>query len=560
MPQSIFQATMKACALIPAILLTASCTEPSNATPTEAKPAPENAPMVQRDKPNIVFIAVDDLNVYNTVLGNETDSFLRKVYPNPEVRDSVLERLTPNLNRLAEQSLTFNRAYSAAPLCGPSRTALMTGVPPHQSHYYAHEKHFRGHPSLTNATTLPQYLKSQGYFTTGAGKVFHKGRSYLDRGYFSDWPDQIYSWNHWVEVHSGTGINGKSDTPASETVSKYWPAPEAANKQFTRFGVTTVPRTRSNDYVNARFGAELITQGTAKLTNVRGDVETVTLPKTQPWFVAIGLFAPHLPWVVEQEYHDLFPTNEMAIDRELLNWVHESIQDLSPTGLKIASQSKFVDIIAHGKQLEGDEGELNAWREAFQSYLATVAYSDRNIGELVDAIARNSEKDNTVVVLWADHGYHIGDKNREAKTTLWEGANHTNLIVLDPRKANTTKGLRTQATVSLQDLYPTIVSMAGLPRPQGIYGYDLTPILDSPDAQWEPPVLNTHLRDNHALRTDQYRYIRFANGDQELYDMIEDPHEFTNLARNPAYAETLKTFNQQLDQVLQMTPDDYASH
>lgn len=515
------------------------------------------SPEKKESPPNFVFIAIDDLNVYNTVLGGIPQSFLAKVYPDPEIREAVVKRLTPNLDRLASQSLTFENAFCASPLCGPSRTALMTGVPPHLSGYYHHDRHFRAYETLTKVTTLPQYLKDNGYFTSGLGKVFHKGRSYLDRGYFSDWPDRLYSWSHWIEVHSGTGRTQGSKAEFTEKNSKYWKQDGRPIKHFTRFGKTTLPLNQSNDYTNAKFVADLISEGSASIVDEHGKRHNLNLPTDKPYFLACGLFAPHLPWIAREEFFEMFPQEEMRINKELLKWVRKDLEDLSSTGQNKTARTGFTKLINYGLELDGEGGDVNAWKDALQSYLATIAAMDQCLGSLVDAIENNPAGHNTVVLLWSDHGYHIGDKNREGKTTLWEGANHCNLIIRAPQFKEASRGLRTTAPVSLQDMYPTIVSLAGLDRPTHLHGYDLTPILKNPDTNWKAPVLNTFEADNHSLRTLTHRYLRFENGDQELYDLSNDPLEVINLANDPESKDQLEKFSELLDKTLAMKPSDY---
>ena len=503
-----------------------------------------------KQKPNVLFIAIDDLNVYNSPLGELPTNFLQKVYPDSILRAKVIDRLTPNLQRFADQALTFERAYCAAPLCGPSRTALLTGVPPHVSGYYQHDQHFRGYPSLTDVITLPQYLRRNGYFTAGIGKVFHKSQSYLDRGVFSDWPDQLYSWDHWIETRIGIGPSPEAHASAQESTSPFWPQGDKPARHFSRFGRTQLPREQSNDYYNAQFISQLILDGHAEVRDLHGQIQRVDIPSEQPYFLACGLFAPHLPWIVPQEYWDLFPQDEMAIDQELLHWLEEDLQDLSPSGLRLAKHSPFVELREHARKLKLEESEIAAWRTVFQAYLATVAWSDRNLALLIDAVEQNPQKDNTVVILWSDHGYHMGDKSREGKVTLWEAANHCNLIIRDPRQAELHAGLYSQALSSLQDLYPTVVSLAGLARPKHIYGQDLSPLLTKPTQNWPHSILSTNGEGNHSLRSDRFRYLRYRNGDQELYDLQADPLEVHNLALDSAYSGKMAKLDALLEQKL----------
>ncbi len=507
------------------------------------------------EMPNFIFIALDDLNIYNTLLGNMPGNFLEMVYPDPETRSGVIERLTPHIEELADESFTFTSAFCPFPLCGPSRTALFTGVPPHVSGYYFHDKAFRGYETLTDAVTLPQYLKDNGYYTSGIGKVFHKSYAYLDRGYFSDWPDRLYSWDDWVEVYTGTGRSHESDVQFEEYISEYWPDTDDPGRRYTRFGVTTVPREESKDYRNARHISDLILHGRSVIKNMHGQTREITVPEDKPYFLACGLFAPHLPWVVPQEFHDLFPRSEMAISGQLMEWVQTDLEDLSASGKRMTSRTGFTRLVERGLEVEGEGGDVHAWKAYFQAYLATVAYSDRNVGLLLDAIRRNPERENTVVILWSDHGYHVGDKNRTGKTTLWEAANHCNLVIHLPWAEE--KGVEIDRPVSLQELYPTLVALAGLSRPSHIHGYDLTPLLQDPSIRWEMPVLNTNGEGDHALRTGEYRYLKYSNGDQELYDLKEDPFEYRNLAGEMACHSVLDSLDAMLETTLERKPQEY---
>ncbi len=517
-------------------------------------PTGVSAQQHKENLPNFVFIAVDDLNWYNSVLGDEPGNFLAKFYPDKRIRQEVIKRLTPNLQRLKKQAITFANAYSAAPLCGPSRTALLTGVPPHHSGYYQHDKHFRHYESLTDAITMPQYLKENGYFTAGLGKVFHKPKAYLDRGFFSDWPDRLYSWSDWVEVNAGIGPAQDIQKKVEEKLSRYWVNETGDKNHFTRFGTTNIAREEANDFVNAHYLGELLTNGEATITGINGS-HTLKLPDDKPYFLACGLFAPHRPWVVPQQYLDIFPVEEMQIDENLRVEVLKDLEDLSATGKRITTKTDVDKFLEQGRRIDGEQGGVNAWKAVLQAYLGTIAYSDANIGVLIDAVQKSPKKNNTVLFLWSDHGYHIGDKNREGKVTLWEAANRCNLMIRDFRTK--TKDVKITTPVSLQDLYPTIVSMAGLQRPKDVYGNNISSIIENPKTELKTQVLNTHGENNHALRTVKYRYIRFANGDQELYDMQKDPYEYKNLIKDKNSKATLEQLDSKLDSLLVLKPSQY---
>ncbi|GEA12231.1 sulfatase-like hydrolase/transferase [Alteromonas sp. KUL49] len=496
-------------------------------------------------QPNFLFIAVDDLNVFNTAMQHHESSFLQRVYPDETSRQQVYDRLTPNLASLAHKGVTFNYAYSAAPLCGPSRTALLTGVPPHISGYDNHQKHFRHHESLANVVTLPQYLRRNGYFTAGVGKVFHKGRAVYEKGHFNDWPDRLFSWDEWLEMYVGNGNQSGLSPSARETLSPYYLGDE---KSYKRFGITEVQTEFSNDYRNMEFVAELLLNGESSRVDANGEQRTVVLPKDKPFFLAAGMFAPHLPFVAEQKYFDLFPQNEMAINGEFVEQLVDEVSGLSTGADKLVRDSSFVQLLAQN-EARGSGLGVAAFKAKLQAYLATIAYADQSIGVLLNAIDEHPLSSNTVVILWSDHGYHLGDKLREGKITLWEPANLANLIIIDPRASDAMQRT-TDVKVSLQDLYPTIVELAGLSIPRHVHGTSLVDVINNDESNWENAVLNTNGLGNHAVRTDEYRYIRYRDGSEELFNMVNDPFEIDNLVSSAESKEQLDSHRRLLDRLL----------
>ena len=514
--------------------------------PGAGSPGEEEA---ETGKPNFLFIAVDDLNHYTSFLVEQEGSFLSKLYPDKAERARMAQRLTPNLQRLASQSLTFTRAYCPQALCGPSRTALLSGIPPHVSGYYAHEEHFRYNPVLEEVVTLPQYLKANGYATIGLGKIFHKAQvEEKDDGRLHDWPDMRHSWSTWIERRIGVA----GPAPAPRVRSPYSP-----DSGLLVFGTSETPVEQSWDYLNAGFAATLFLEGTASLEDVHGETRLVSLPGDQPFFLACGLFAPHLPWYVPREFYDRFPAGEIQFDEELVNWIRQDIGDLPEMARKRFLGNDFETLYALGENhTTGPDG----LRAAVQAYLATIAFSDHCLGQLVDAVEKSPHRDNTVVILWSDHGWHLGDKQRFRKHALWDPATHNVLLVRDPAYPETTRGRRTDEVVSLQSLYPTIANRAGLPVPAHVHGHDLRPLLEDPGTAFNHGAVMTQGEGNHALRTNGWRYIRYRDGGQELYDMRSDPFEYNNLAIDPAFSEHLSAMDAELRRQLRMVPGDYRSH
>lgn len=476
-------------------------------------------------RPNFLFIAIDDLNDFAGYVAEEPGNFLQVIYPDATIRARVCKQLTPNLDKLARNSAPFARAYCPSALCGPSRTSLMTGVPPHRSGYYNHQRHFRTYDTLKDAVTLPQQLKNSGYFTTGLGKLFHKPTGTVNGSIKNDWADARNSWSVWLN-HS-TGCNGGKP-------GKYSP-PNGGNMVFGR---SRLPLENSGDWMAADFVARLLEHGeaTMKPEGRRGNdgPASVKLPSDQSFFLGCGLFRPHLPFYAPSEFFDLFPTENMSgLNRESLEGIVADLDDL-PTGAQRFSDfknGKMRVVMDHAKSLGADE-EVAAWRAMVQSYLACVAYADACLGRLIEGYEKSPQHNNTVLLLWSDHGYHLGSKYHVAKQALWEEANRVQFIVHDPRKPKSCDGKLRRQIVSLNDLYPTICEMAGTEvGPQVEVGRSLVSLIDDADAEpVHDHLLMTYQEGNHSIRTATHKLSCYKDESIELYDMLADPTQSNNLA------------------------------
>lgn len=489
-----------------------------------AAPAPTPAP-----PPNFLFIAIDDLNTFNGFSVGEAGNFLQTIYPDPEVRAAVAARLTPNLDRLQRNAATFQRAYCHSALCGPSRTALLTGIPTHLSGYYQHARNFRTYPTLHDTVTLPQYLQAQGYFTAGLGKIFHKPVGNPAGTDANDWADARHSWTQWI--NHPTGCNGG-------TKSRYSP-PDG----LFSFGPSRLATAEAADYQLADFVARVLADGSATTTNTRGRGDgpvTLTLPADQPFFLAAGLFRPHLPFHAPREYFDRFPVDEMTgLNRAALDAIIADLDDIPRDGLRFADRGsgKMHALMERGRELEGAPGEIAAWRSMVQAYLACVSFADTCVGRIIQGYVASPRRDNTVIVLWSDHGYHLGDKYHVAKQALWEEANRCVLMIRDPRLPGSLDGQPRHQLTALTDLYPTLTDLAGLPTPDHIMGTSLRPLLqDAAAPELHSELLMTYQEGNHAIRTPTHTFARYRDGGVELYDDLTDPFQFTNLAGRPELA------------------------
>lgn len=501
------------------------------------------------ERPNFLFIAVDDLNDFAGYAADEPGNFLQVIYPDKDVRAEVCKRLTPNLDRLARKSAPFVRAYCPSALCGPSRTSLMTGVAPYRSGYYGHSKHFRTYDTLKDAVTLPQRLKESGYFTTGLGKLFHKPTGNAKGPIKNDWADARYSWSVWLN-HS-TGCNGAN-------FGKYSP-PKGGNMVF---GPSRLSTMETGDWMAADFAARLLENGRAQMKPAgrRGNVgpASVTLPEDQPFFLGCGLFRPHLPFVAPKAFFERFPTDEMTgLNQTTLAAILDDLDDL-PSGAERFTDvrnGKMRVVVDHARSL-GEGEEIAGWRAMVQSYLACVCFADTCLGRLIEGYEKSPEYNNTVLFLWSDHGYHMGAKYHIAKQALWEEANRVQFIVHDPRNKACCNGKLRRQIVSLNDLYPTICELADTAvGPQAGMWRSITSLLDDADA---PPVhehlLMTYQEGNHSIRTATHKLNRYNDGTLELYDMIGDPSQRTNLAGDKRMNQIRKQLLTTLEEQTNETP------
>lgn len=421
------------------------------------------------NKPNVLFIAIDDLNDWIGCLGGHPDT------------------RTPNLDRLAKQGVLFTQAHCAAPVCNPSRAALMSGKLPSTSGVYENQQPMRKSPAIKDAVTLPQHFMAHGYRVVGGGKIYH--------GAYPDPPS-------WQEYYPDQ-IKNKPPDP----VPPNRPVNGIPNTGHFDWGPVQVPDSEMGDYKVVDWASKELSRKHDK-----------------PFFLACGIFRPHLPWYVPQKYFDMFDVNKVTLP----NVKEDDLDDVPPIGRRLALRSGD-----HKKVIEH-----NQWRQAVRSYLASIAFADAQVGRVLDALERSAYAKNTIVVLWSDHGWHLGEKLHWRKFALWEEATHNVLMVKAP--GVTKPGSRCQRTVSLMDIYPTLIDLCGLKKRDGLEGVSLMPLLRNPSAEWNRPALTTYLRGNHSVRSERWRYIRYNDGTEELYDHSKDPLEWTNLASKSELAPVKK--------------------
>ena len=407
-------------------------------------------------KPNVLFIAVDDLRDWVGYIGK---------YPASK---------TPNIDRLAARGVGFMKSYCAAPVCNPSRAALMSGLRPFTTGVYENNNDWR--TVIPENLTLTTAFRQGGYYVCGAGKIYHE--AYPRR---SEWDDYL----------ANEGKRGAETDAQNEGTSGIRFAPlDCRDDELADWKIT--------DYAIAELGKK----------------------HDKPFFLACGLHKPHMPWNVPRKYYDMYPLKDI----ELPPYTESDLDDVPPAGIRMAKpQGDHAEILRTGK-----------WKNAIQGYLAATAYTDMNIGRLLDAFDKSAYKDNTIIVLWCDHGWHLGEKQHWRKFALWEEATHAPLIWVAP--GVTQPGGRCERTVDFMTIYPTLCDLCGLSIPSHVQGKSIRSLLADPKTAWDQPALTTYLFNNHTVRTEDWRYIRYANGDEELYHDSEDPNEWTNLAMKPEFA------------------------
>jgi len=411
-------------------------------------------------KPNVLFIAVDDLR-----------DWVGYLHHNEQTK-------TPNIDRLAKMGTAFSRSYCAAPVCNPSRASLMTGLRPSTTGVYNNSNDWRTVVPIDKPLTTQ--FRNGGYFVCGAGKIYH--------GSF----ERREEWDDYLD-DEGDGKAEKRFSPSAKNDG-------VGGIKFAPLDCvdSDLPDWKITDYGIAQLQKE----------------------QEKPFFLAVGLHKPHMPWNVPQKWYDQFPLESI----QLPPYLPDDLGDVPPSGVKMAKpDADHHNIIDAGR-----------WKEAIQAYLASIAYTDMNIGRLLDALDASAHKDNTIVVFWCDHGWHLGEKDHWRKFALWEEATRSPLIWVAP--GLTKPGSVCGRTVDFMSIYPTLMDLCGLQVPAHVEGRSLRPLLQDPNAAWAYPAVTTYQFGNHAVRSEGWRYIRYANGEEELYDEIADPNEWKNLAKASEHA------------------------
>jgi len=396
---------------------------------------------------------------------------------------------TPHIDRLAKRGTLFRNAHCQAPICTPSRASLLTGLYPSTTGLYFLQPGLGASPVATRRPHLLRHFAGAGYRTMGAGKFVHGGN---DGAHFEEY---------------GGGMGGFGPVPEKKLSQveglRLWdwgPFPEDESR---------MPDTQVADWV----------------------IERLEQKHEKPFLLVAGFWRPHVPMYAPPRWFKPFPLEEIKLPR-VLDSDRDDLPAYAKTltvGLPAPRHEWFV--------------EHNAWREAVRAYLASAAFVDHCVGRVLDALDASPYRENTIVVLLSDHGWHLGEKQRWAKRSLWNDSTRVPLIVAAPGLDG---GRASDRPAGLIDVFPTLLELADLPPREDLEGRSLVPLMKEPEAPWDRPILTTFGPRNHSLRSTRWHYIRYADGSEELYDHESDPHEWHNLAGKSEHAERIAEMRRSL--------------
>jgi arylsulfatase A-like enzyme len=442
------------------------------------------APSYSAERPNILFIAIDDQNDWIGHMGGH-----------PMAK-------TPHLDKLAQRGTSFLNAHCNAPLCNPSRTSLLLGLRPTTTGIYGLAPWFRNLDQWKDRVALPQHFAQHGYRTAATGKIYHGGTGNAGggKGKSGKKPAAGDGPSTEPEFQVTAPFGGVGTKPPQKLI----PATPMGNHALMDWGVWPLDNddTQKGDYQVASWTVDQIKSA----------------PKDQPFFIAAGFFLPHVPCYATQKWFDLYPDDDSVLpsildgdrnDTPRFSWyLHWNLPE---------PRLKWVQ-------------DNRQWRNLVRSYLASTSFVDAQIGRLMSALEESGQAENTIVVVWGDHGWHLGEKAITGKNTLWDDGTRVPLIFAGP---GVTAGQLCSQPAELLDIYPTLIELAGVSSRQDLEGLSLVPQLQNGGTKRERPAITSHNQGNHGIRSERYRYIQYADGSEELYDTIDDPNEWKNIVNKP---------------------------
>ena len=430
---------------------------------------------IQEDeKPNVLLIAVDDLNDWIGVLGGH-----------PQVK-------TPNIDRLAARGVLFSNAHCQSPVCNPSRASLMTSLYPSTSGIYFLNPDLKESPVASKSRLMPQRFEEEGYNVFGAGKLFHNGGG----------QNETYVPNY-------AGQFGGFGPMPEEKISDYPGHP------LWDWGVFPERDDQMPDYQIASWAEERLAE-----------------KQEQPFWMGVGFYRPHVPQFAPQKWFDMYPIETVQLPKV----ISEDLSDISSYGVDITRLNHVSP--THEWVTENDE-----WKPLVQSYLACVSFVDEQVGRVLTSLDNGEYGDNTYIVLFSDHGFHLGEKERYAKRSLWEDGARVPLIIVGP---NIPKGKVCNKPVQLLDIYPTLLELTNLEGDPMHEGHSLVSLLKDVEADWPYMARTSFGPGNYAILSEQYRFIQYNDGSEEFYDHSKDAQEWYNVIDNSEYEAAIEEHRDQI--------------
>lgn len=447
-------------------------------------------------KPNVLFIAVDDMADWATYLDGHPDA------------------ITPNMDKLASQGIYFTNAHCVSPICGPSRASILTGMRPETTGVYTNKGTYIDY--VPDAVSLPRYFRNNDYHVMGAGKINHAlGMVVAD---------------NWDEYGPDCGIVGSPFT-SEELLSEGMDPTRVVS--------------RLNCTLPMNGGLSLIDRPTMTYNSFDWgplDIDDIDMPDGEiaewavdqleqdmdkPFFLAVGFYKPHQPFFAPRKYFDMYDVEKINLPLTL----EGDLDDIPQPGIDFAhaawSAGTHKTVVEHGK-----------WHEGVLAYLATITFADAQVGKVLDALDKSPHADNTWIILWSDHGWSLGQKEHWGKHEPWQASVKVPFIIVPPKSYSgdeLRRGSPCPAPVSLLDIYPTLIEICGLPEKAELEGQSLIPLVNSPASDWNEAVVTSVGRGSHSVFTKKWRYIHYFDGSEELYNLEADPEEWANLAADPQY-------------------------
>ena len=458
-------------------------------------------------RPNVLFIAIDDMNDWAGFLNTH-----------PQVQ-------TPNIDALAAEGVSFTNAHAPAPICGPFRTAILSGLWPTSNGIYTNAANYR--KQLPHLISLPEYFRQNGYHVMGVGKIFHGGKSRIPKDAFDEYGETGSSSAPFTKDE----MSLEAQTPFNLVIKN--------GKEF-RLPLNGIPADRHwrSSHTFDWGAVDLPDEMFSDTRSANWAIDRLQQKREKPFFLAVGFHRPHQPLFNPKRFHDLYPPESVVLPQT----TEFDLNDVPRSGREYALAA---DVSGLHKSVE----QYGEWENAVSSYLAAISYVDELVGNIIAALKKSDYADNTLVVLWSDHGWHLGEKEHWGKATGWYRSTRIPLVIVPPKSqspAGFKPDSKSDRMVNLLDLAPTIAEMTDVPVKKEWQGNSLLPLIRNPDQEWQSYTHTTIGRGSHTITTARWQYIHYFDGSAELYDLQRDPNEFVNRANDQKYSGVKERLHQYL--------------